>query len=43
MERVATAYLELVKVRHSLELLRKEKDSAEKIVESYRAAAGRGI
>lgn len=32
MDRVATAYLELVKVRHSLELLRKEKDSAEKIV-----------
>jgi len=33
MERVASSYLELVKVRHSLELLRKEKDSAEKIVE----------
>jgi outer membrane protein TolC len=32
VEHVATAYLELVKVRHSLELLRKEKDSAEKIV-----------
>jgi len=32
IERVATAYLELVKVRHSLELLRKEKESAEKIV-----------
>jgi outer membrane protein TolC len=30
---VATAYLELVKVRHSLDLLRKEKDSAQKIVE----------
>jgi outer membrane protein TolC len=30
---VATSYLELVKVRHSLELLRKEKDSAEKIVQ----------
>lgn len=33
VDRVATAYLELVKVRHSLELLRKEKESAEKIVE----------
>lgn len=32
IERVATSYLELVKVRHSLELLRKEKESAEKIV-----------
>jgi outer membrane protein TolC len=31
--RVASAYLELVKVLHSLDLLRKEKDSAEKIVE----------
>ena len=30
---VATAYLELVKVRHSLDLLRKEKDSAQKILE----------
>lgn len=33
MAQVATAYLELVKVRHSLDLLRKEKDSAQKIVE----------
>jgi outer membrane protein TolC len=32
IERVATSYLELVKVRHSLELLRKEKESAERIV-----------
>lgn len=32
VEHVATAYLELVKVRHSLELLRKENESAEKIV-----------
>jgi outer membrane protein TolC len=32
IERIATSYLELVKVRHSLELLRKEKESAEKIV-----------
>jgi outer membrane protein TolC len=30
---VATAYLELVKVGHSLDLLRKEKDSAQKIME----------
>ena len=33
MARVASAYLELVKVHHSLELLRKEKDSADKIVD----------
>jgi outer membrane protein TolC len=33
MVSVATAYLELVKVRHSLDLLRKEKDSAQKIVD----------
>ena len=33
MARVASAYLELVKVHHSLELLRKEKGSADKIVE----------
>jgi outer membrane protein TolC len=32
VDRVATSYLELVKVNHSLELLRKEKDSADKIV-----------
>jgi outer membrane protein TolC len=32
MERVTMAYLELLKVRHGLELLRKEKDSAENIV-----------
>lgn len=31
--RTASAYLELVKVRHSLELVRKEKGSAEKIVD----------
>jgi outer membrane protein len=31
--RVAIAYLELVKVRHSLDLLRTEKESAEKIVD----------
>jgi len=33
MARVATAYFELIKVHHSLELLRKEKESAEKIVQ----------
>ena len=33
MVRVASGYLELVKIRHALELLRAEKDSAEKIVE----------
>jgi outer membrane protein TolC len=33
MAHVATSYLELVKVRHSLELLRKEKDSAQRIAE----------
>jgi outer membrane protein TolC len=33
MAQVATAYFELVKVRHSLDLLRKEKVSAQRIVE----------
>jgi outer membrane protein len=33
MVQVATGYFELVKVRHSLELLRKEKESAQKIVD----------
>ena len=33
MARVASAYLELVKVRHVLDLLQKEKQSADKIVE----------
>jgi outer membrane protein TolC len=33
MARVASAYLELVKVRHALELLQKEQGSAEKIVQ----------
>jgi outer membrane protein TolC len=42
MQRVATSYLELVKVRHSLELLRKEKDSAEKIVEVTEQRQGEG-
>lgn len=43
MERVASAYLELVKVRHSLELLRKEKDSAEKIVDITQERQGEGF
>jgi outer membrane protein TolC len=43
VEHVATAYLELVKVRHSLELLRKEKDSAEKIVGVTRERQSEGF
>jgi len=43
VQRVATAYLELVKVRHSLELLRKEKDSAEKIVRVTEERHGEGF
>ncbi|HTZ31104.1 MAG TPA: TolC family protein [Methylomirabilota bacterium] len=43
VQRVATAYLELVKVRHSLELLRKEKDSAEKIVDVTQERQGEGF
>lgn len=43
MQRVATAYLELVKVRHSLELLRKEKDSADKIVQVTQQRQGEGF
>lgn len=43
MARVASAYLELVKVRHSLELLRKEKDSAEKIVQVTQERQGEGF
>jgi outer membrane protein TolC len=42
MVRVASGYLELVKVRHSLELLRKEKDSADKIVEVTKEREGEG-
>jgi outer membrane protein TolC len=42
MDRVATGYLELVKVRHSLDLLRKEKDSAGKIVEVTQERQGEG-
>jgi len=40
MVRVASGYLELVKVRHSLELLRKEQDSADKIVEVTKEREG---
>ncbi len=43
MVQVATSYLELVKVRHSLELLRKEKDSAEKIAEITQQRQGEGF
>lgn len=40
--RTAMAYLELGKVRHSLELLRKEQDSADKIVEVTKEREGEG-
>ena len=43
MLRVATAYLELVKVHHALDLLRKEKQSAEKIVEVTEQRQGEGF
>ena len=43
MQHVATAYLELVKVRHSLDLLRKEQDSAEKIVQVTQERQGEGF
>jgi outer membrane protein TolC len=43
VQRVATAYLELVKVRHSLQLLRKEKESAEKIVRVTEERQGEGF
>jgi len=43
MVRVASGYLELVKVRHSLELLRKEKDSADKIVDVTKEREGEGF
>jgi outer membrane protein TolC len=43
IDHVATSYLELVKVRHSLELLRKEKDSAEKIVDVTQERQGEGF
>jgi outer membrane protein len=40
--RTAMAYLELGKVRHSLELLRKEQESAEKIVQVTQERQGEG-
>ncbi len=43
MARVASAYLELVKVRHSIDLLRKEKESAEKIVDITQERQGEGF
>ena len=43
MLRVATAYLELVKVRHALDLLRTEKESAEKIAEVTQQRQGEGF
>jgi len=42
IQRTATAYLELGKVRHSLELLRGERDSAEKILHITRERQGEG-
>lgn len=42
IQRTATAYLELVTVRHSLELLRKEQDSAEKILQVTQERATEG-
>jgi outer membrane protein TolC len=43
VDRVATSYLELVKVRHSLELLRAEKESAEKIAGVTQERQGEGF
>ena len=40
--RTAVAYLELAKVRHSLELLRKEQESAEKILQVTQERQGEG-
>ena len=41
--RTASAYLELVKVRHSAELLAKERDSADKILGVVQQRAGEGF
>ena len=41
--RTAMAYLELVKVRHSLEILRKEQESAEKILQVTQERQGEGF
>jgi len=43
MMRTASAYLELVKVRNSLDLLRKEKESTEKILEVTKQREGEGF
>lgn len=43
MVRVASSYLELAKVRHSLELLRSEKESADKIVDVTKEREGEGF
>ena len=43
MVRVASSYLELVKIRHALELLRAEKDSADKIVDVTKEREGEGF
>jgi outer membrane protein TolC len=42
IQRTATSYLELVKVRHSLELLRAERDSADKILQITQERQGEG-
>lgn len=42
IQRTAMAYLELAKVRHSLELLRAERDSADKIVQITQERQGEG-
>ena len=41
--RTASAYLELVKVRHSLELLRRQRESAQKIVDVTRERLSAGV
>ena len=41
--RTASAYLELAKLRHSLELLRRERESAQKIVDVTRERLGAGL
>jgi len=43
ISRTASAYLELVKVRHSAELLQKEKSSADKIYEVVQQRTGEGL
>jgi len=43
IQHVATAYLELVKVHHSVDLLRKEKESADKIVQVTQERQGEGF